>query len=364
MVLLIAQNFLTGFLNCLFVILIKSLKLEIMKFLKWLGIIVFIIIALFLIIPVFLPSTFHIERSITVDKSVDLAFKTAVNMNQRAKWDPWIEMDPEAEIIVDMNPNIIGSEYSWNSEIIGEGKITIQEFKPNELIKSKIEFISPRGMESDVIWNFEDIESGTIITWAFEGNLSYPVEKWFGLFIEKSLGPQFEKGLNNFQVLIKKLPDFIGQTGEIKEYNFEGLKAIAIKEKCETKKLSSKMIDMYSSLMSYLKSNDIEISDAPFAIYHEYNEYGNTILECGIPITENIADKENIKVITIPASKTIMASHFGHYKTVKITYKALQKYIEDNNLEVIGSPWESYITDPMKEPDQNKWETHVFFPIK
>ena len=335
-----------------------------MKFFKWLVIIIFVIIALFLIIPVFLPSTYHIDRSITVEKSVDLVFKTAVDMNQRAKWDPWIEMEPEAEIIVKMNPDIIGSGYSWKGEIIGEGKITIQEFKPNELIKSKIKFISPQSMESDIIWTFDDTESGTNITWALEGSLSYPMEKWFGLFMDKSLGPQFEKGLNNFKSLIGKLPDMIGRTGEIKEYNFEGLKAIAIQEKCAFNKLSGKMLDMYGSLISYLNSKDIQISDAPFAIYHECVEEGFTMLECGLPIEENIANKDNIKLITLPASKTIMASHFGHYKTVKSTYEVLQKYIEENNLEVIGAPWESYITDPMKEPDQSKWETHVFFPIK
>ena len=38
-------------------------------------------------------------------------------------------------------------------------------------------------------------------------------------------------------------------------------------------------------------------------------------------------------------------------------------YIEENSLEVTGSPFEMYITDPMKEPDQSKWETKVYFPI-
>ncbi len=335
-----------------------------MKFLKWLGIIILIIIALFLIIPLFLQSNFHVERSTVVEKPVNVVFQTAIDMNQRAKWDPWIEMEPEAKMNVQMTPEVIGSGYSWKGEIIGEGKITINEFVPNELIKSKIEFIAPQSMESDVIWNFMELDEGTKIIWAFEGTLSYPIEKWFGLFMDNTLGSQFEKGLSNFKSLVESLPDLAGRTGEIKETQFEGLLAVTIKEQCAMDKLSSKMFDMYTTLMAYLKNNNIEITGSPFAIYHACIVEGHTMLECGLPISTKIAGKENIKFIELPASKTIMASHFGNFNTVKTTYGALQKYISENNLEVTGSPWEVYITDPMQEPDQSKWETKVYFPIK
>jgi len=335
-----------------------------MKFLKWLGIVLVIIVALFLIIPLFLPSNFHIERTTRIERSIDLVFQTAVDMNKRAQWDPWIEMEPDAEITVETTPEVIGSGYYWKGEVIGEGKITINEFNLNESIKSEIEFIAPQSMKSDVIWLFEKVEKGTMITWAFEGKLSYPVEKWTGLFMDKFLGTQFEKGLSNFKTLVEDLPDLIGRTGDIQEFQFEGLMAVSLKEKCAMDKLSSKMFDMYTTLMAYLKNENIEISDSPFAIYHLCKDEGFTILECALPINQKVAKKDDIEFIKIPAGKTIMASHFGHFHTVKTTYEAIQKYVDKNNFEINGSPWEMYITDPTKEPDQSKWETKVYFPIK
>jgi len=335
-----------------------------MKFLKWLGISLISLIALLLIIALFLPSNFHVERSIEIDKPVNAIFETAVDMNLRAKWDPWLEMEPSAEISVQMTPEIIGSGYTWKGEIIGEGKITILEFIPNELIKSKIEFIEPQSMESDVIWSFIETDNGTLITWAFEGSLSYPIEKWSGLFMDKFMGPQFEKGLSNFKKLVESLPDMSGRTGEIKEFQFEGLFAISIKEECAINKLSSKMMEMYPELMDFLNENNLEIYGPPFAIYHESETEGFTLLECALPIKTKIKGKDNINFIEILPTKTIMASHFGHYNTVKTTYSELFKHINENSLNVTGSPWEMYITDPMKEPDQSKWETKVYFPIK
>jgi effector-binding domain-containing protein len=104
--------------------------------------------------------------------------------------------------------------------------------------------------------------------------------------------------------------------------------------------------------------------ESPIVVYHASNKENHTILECAIPISGKIIESDNIKIIELPASKTIMATHFGHYNTVKTTSDALLQYIEDNNIEITGSRFEIYITDPMQESDSRKWETRVYFPIK
>lgn len=335
-----------------------------MKFLKWTGIIIIVLVALFLIIPLFLPSTVRVERSVTVEAPLDLVFQTAVDMNMRAKWDPWIEMDPDAEIITEIMPGGVGSWYTWDGEIIGKGKLTIKEIEVNKLIQSKIEFIEPQSMTSDIFWKFTENEEWTDITWGFEATLSYPVERWFGLFIDSQLGTQFEKGLQNFKKLVEDLPSDFGKTGEIMETEFAGLIALTIKEECEMNNLRSKMIEMYSSILRYMNTNQIEMTGTPFAIYHKSEKEGFTILECGLPVSKEIEGNERIKFIELPAGKTITASHFGPFHTVNNTHKAIENYIIENNLEKSGTPWEIYITDPWKQPDQSKWETKVYFPVK
>lgn len=335
-----------------------------MKFLKWLGIIVVCIIALILIIPLFLPSNFHVERSVIIERSPERVFQTAIDMSQRAKWDPWIEMESGVKMEVTMKPEIIGSGYYWKGDTIGEGRITIKEFVPNELIKSEIEFIAPRSSKSDVIWTFEENKKGTKITWAFEGTLSYPIEKWMGLFMEQMMAGPFEKGLSNFKSLVESKPELQGRTGEISEVKFKGLQGMVMKDECNVDELSGRMIKMYSSLMRFLRENDEDIDGHPFTIYHYFNENEKVKLECGLPVSRKLTETENIKYIEIPAGNAVMASHFGHFSTVQKTYAAIEKYVQENNLKINGIPFELYITDPMKEPDQSKWETNIYFPIK
>ena len=38
--------------------------------------------------------------------------------------------------------------------------------------------------------------------------------------------------------------------------------------------------------------------------------------------------------------------------------------MESEGLEGAGAPWEVYVTDPGAEPDQSKWRTEIFFPVR
>jgi AraC family transcriptional regulator len=43
---------------------------------------------------------------------------------------------------------------------------------------------------------------------------------------------------------------------------------------------------------------------------------------------------------------------------------ALTEWMKSEGLEAAGAPWEVYVTDPGAEPDQSKWRTDIFFPVR
>ena len=46
---------------------------------------------------------------------------------------------------------------------------------------------------------------GTRVVWVDAGDLgNNPVNRWFGLFLEKIIGPDFERGLANLKRLVEK----------------------------------------------------------------------------------------------------------------------------------------------------------------
>ena len=281
------------------------------------------------------------------------------------KWDPLIKMDPDAEIKVYFNEDIIGSGYTWNSATIGKGKLTILEFVPDSLIKSVIEVSSPKETSSNLSWTFNPTKEGVIVNWEIEGKLSYPIEKWLGFFLVKDLEKQFEEGLINFKNIVERLPDYLGRSGDIAIINFDGLIGLSVEKYSSLNRIVGSMLNNYTTLNTYFKENHIKPSGFPFTYYLDVDStYSNIVFEFGFPTEKKYEGNEIVKFIEIPSGKVIMASHFGHFKTVKLTHDYVRNYMKENNLEQIGRHWDIYITNPLQESNQSKWETQVFFPIK
>ena len=176
-----------------------------MKALKIILIIIVVILALFLLLAAFLPSEYRVERSTVIDKPVDVVYGFVVDFGNRAKWDPWMEMEPEAESVFDVKEGFIGSSWYWEGEKLGTGRLTVEDVVDNESIRSKLEFLSPQQMESDVYWDFQATEGETEVSWATGGTLRYPLERYFGLMMDKMMGSDLERGLSNLKREIESL---------------------------------------------------------------------------------------------------------------------------------------------------------------
>lgn len=158
-----------------------------------------IAIGLFLIVAFFLPSTYHVERSIVIDKPVSEVYPKVSNLHYWAEWNPWTASDPSLKNSISGTGKDIGSVRSWNGAEVGIGSLTLHQMETNKKITSKLAFVKPQMFESDDIWTFEEVPQGTRITWINEGELSYPVDRMFGFFLDSMLGPDFEKGLSNLK---------------------------------------------------------------------------------------------------------------------------------------------------------------------
>ncbi|MBD3288662.1 hypothetical protein GF337_07670 [candidate division KSB1 bacterium] len=178
-----------------------------MKTLKWILYIILIIVALFLVVALFLPTAYNIERTIVINKPVETVYQYVLDFSKRAEWDPWIQNQPDATTDIAGPEKGVGAKWIWEGDEIGTGSITIVETKPNELIQSELEFISPRPSKSTVTWKFEEVEGNTEVTWGFSGKLGYPIERFVGLRMDAMIGPDFERGLQNLKEAVENLPD-------------------------------------------------------------------------------------------------------------------------------------------------------------
>jgi uncharacterized protein YndB with AHSA1/START domain len=144
------------------------------------------------------PSTFSVQRSATIQASPNYAFELVNDFHQWEQWSPWEKLDPSMRRTFDGATTGVGAKYGWTgNDQVGEGQMTIEESKPNELVRIKLEFIKPWPATSNTTFSFQSLpEGGVSLTWKMDGNNDF-VGKAFSLFMDMDgmIGKDFEKGL-------------------------------------------------------------------------------------------------------------------------------------------------------------------------
>jgi hypothetical protein len=97
----------------------------------------------------------------------------------------------------------VGAWSAWISEKEGTGKMTIIQETPT-VVSYALEFPN-FGTKSTASLTLSPEGNGTRVTWKDEGDLGMnPMNRWFGLFMEGLIGPDFEKSLSNLKRVVEK----------------------------------------------------------------------------------------------------------------------------------------------------------------
>lgn len=176
-----------------------------MKALKIIGIVLLVFVILFFGIAFFLPSEVHVERSKVIPAKAEVVFTQINDLQKWEDWSPWHKMDPDMQITYGDSKAGVGAWYSWTSETLGDGKLTITESRPYEYIETDLDFME----EGTAIgyYRFEPQNGGTKVVWGMDSDMgSGAVGKYMGLMMDGMVGSSFEEGLANLEELVKDLP--------------------------------------------------------------------------------------------------------------------------------------------------------------
>ena len=148
------------------------------------------------VVGVFLPGQYGLSRSVTIDAEPKVVFHQVANLRAYQKWMPW-NADPTMKVTFGDKVEGVGASMSWTSEDSGNGKLIVSVAEPPTMIGTKLEF-EGQG-EAGAVWTFAPTEKGTLVTWTMSGEARGQIDRWVGLFMERIVGPEFERGLENLR---------------------------------------------------------------------------------------------------------------------------------------------------------------------
>jgi hypothetical protein len=143
------------------------------------------------------PADFRVTRSAAVSAPAPAVFTQVNDLRKWDAWSPWAKLDPGAKATFEGPPSGTRAAFAWaGNNKIGEGRMTITESRPNELVRFRLEFVRPFKATNTAEFTFRPEGNQTLVTWTMSGTNNF-MSKAIGLFIncDRMVGGQFEQGL-------------------------------------------------------------------------------------------------------------------------------------------------------------------------
>ncbi len=173
-----------------------------MKILKGLFFSLLGLVVLFFLVGLFLPKAAHVERSITTTASPERVYGLIDGFQRFNEWSPWAGLDPDTKYTYSGPDTGVGARMEWTSANpdVGNGSQEVIEVEPGRRVTSKLDF----GMDNPTTSTISLVPdgTGTRITWALDTDFSGSLlGRYFGLALDRMVGPDYEKGLAQLQAV-------------------------------------------------------------------------------------------------------------------------------------------------------------------
>src|SRR5579864_5349509 len=167
-------------------------------------IVIAVVVALLIVVIATRPADFSIARSTTISASPQAIFPQVNDLHSWEAWSPWAKIDPAMQMTFAGPAAGTGAVYTWvGNNKVGEGRMTIVESRPSELVRIKLEFIKPFAATNATEFTFQPQGNQTAVTWSMSGKRNF-MSKAMSLVMsmEKMVGGQFETGLQQMKAVV------------------------------------------------------------------------------------------------------------------------------------------------------------------
>src|SRR4051794_20500274 len=98
------------------------------------------IVVLFIIVVATRPSEFRVTRAARIAAPADVVFANVNDLHKWEAWSPWAKLDPNAKNAFSGPESGPGASMTWSgNKKVGEGRMTITDCRPAEVIHLKLE---------------------------------------------------------------------------------------------------------------------------------------------------------------------------------------------------------------------------------
>jgi effector-binding domain-containing protein len=130
---------------------------------------------------------------------------------------------------------------------------------------------------------------------------------------------------------------------------------LSIRTNVAVAQLAQAQGERLSELWRSMQARGLAPVGPPFLRYHTFGET-ETDVELGVPVRKGATGDGRIEAGALPGGAAIATWHLGPHDSLGEAYGRLNAWLEENEREAAGPPWEVYWwIDPSQEPDPSSW---------
>ncbi len=334
-----------------------------------------ILVAVLLAAAYVLPRKFQVTRSVQVKAPPAAIFDRLNTLQGFNEFSPWYEKDPQAHYAWSGAERGVGARMTWDSKKsdVGKGSQEIIVSEPYRRVVTRLEFGA--GGQNDATWLIEPVDGGAKVSWTLNTDAGMnPIVRWFGLFMDGMVGPDFVRGLEKLKVASESsAATSASLPAKVQLLDVASMDIAFVATRAEItpdqSKISAELGRAYGVIGAFIAANKLQMSGPPIAITRKHDSR-NWVFDAAIPLAGtpevlNSAGKTTgeVRIGKSYAGKSLMATHLGPYTTLEQTYGLLEAYMTENKLTSADAPWELYVSDPGNTP-QEKLVTNIYWPVK
>jgi effector-binding domain-containing protein len=334
-----------------------------------------LLVTLFFAVGMVLPDRVNVVRSVKIQAPQSQVFAIVDGYRQFDKWSPWAALDPQVKVRISGPPFGVGAHYEWQgNDKVGAGAQEIVASTPDTQVKTRLNFA---GFDRPSLASF-DLEAygqETRVSWSLEIDLGRnPIAHYFGLMMNRQIGPDYERGLARLKTLAESGPKTDLSALEVKLVDGTAQTYAYVSGTCATDSdaIAKALGAAYGQVGAFMAAAGLKQAGAPIAVTRRWDFQAKVYdFDAGIPLDRADAQappavngKPNpVKIAQTYVGPALKIVHHGSYKEMGKTYGLIDAFKTAYALQDNGLSWEQYVSDPGTTPEA-QLVTDIYVPVK
>lgn len=338
-----------------------------MRFIKFLLVLVLLLAAVFVVGGMLLPDRVHVERGITIERPAANVFAVLNSFKRFNDWSPWAPKDPDATYAYSGPERGVGARMQWSGdpETVGSGSQEITLSEPDRRIETALDF-GEHGT-ANASFTLTPQEGGaTRVVWGLDiDNQGSYVGRWFGLLMDRMLGPDYETGLKQLKAMMESTPtaDIAGLAPEQFELAPMPLLYVSLEgDVSDSAAIGAQMGAAYGEIIALMQAQAVTQAGQPVSLTSAIDGT-RWSYDAGIPVDRNEVELSgNVKAGVSPSGKALRFVHTGPYEGLAAFGQKVDAWLALNGYTRRDREMDQYVSDPAETPPE-QIVTHVIVPV-